>query len=231
MTDFQSNRQPLPSFEFYKAVHLVEATTLRAASLSQLLTGVTLADALSVFYHLHRCFFVHPELRLEYPNDFAQWVGEELGNWAVAEQLANLNLFRAATLRDVRDEITITVAKHLAHNGDGRQTSADRAFVFCLPRLVVLPCGCQATTPREFLSILRTVEHASIAYHLFAPKIMPEGKRNDFAAWFAMWGYDVLAQQLDSFDPYLNSLEDNRGYLIELIAAGVGEQDKGGSDD
>jgi hypothetical protein len=226
----QSNIQSLPSFEFYKAAYLIEATALRATSLSQLLTGVTLADVLSVFHHLHRRFFVHPELLFEYPNDFAQWVGAELGNWVMAEQLANVNLFRAATLHDVRREITIIVANHLAHNGDGRQTSADRAFVFCLPRLVVLSCGCQAATPRAFLSILRTVEHASIAYHLFTPKIMSEDKRNNFAAWFAIWGYDALAQQLDSFDPYLNDLEESRGYLIQLIAAGVGEHDKGGSD-
>ena len=45
----QSSPQP---FVFYEAVYLVEAMTLKAATLSQLLTTVTLASELSIFYTL-----------------------------------------------------------------------------------------------------------------------------------------------------------------------------------
>jgi hypothetical protein len=44
---------------------------------------------------------------------------------------------------------------------------------------------------------------------------------NDFSAWFEALGYASLARQLDTFDPYLNSLEDNRAYLIELVEMGL----------
>jgi hypothetical protein len=216
--------QPPASFEFHKAIYLVEATCLKATSLSQLLTGVTLAEELSIFFHLHRHFFVEPETLPEYPNDFASWVSKELGNGIMAERLANLNLFRAATLREVRREISVILADYLAREGDGRQSLPDHAFIFCLPRLVILSCGCRATTPQQFLALLRTVEGESIAYHLFEPKAMPEGGRNDFAEWLEAWGYTTLAKQLDFFDPYLNSLEDNRQYLVELVEAGLSQQ-------
>jgi hypothetical protein len=221
MDSEQNSRRTPPPFEFYKAAYLVEATTLKAASLSQLLTGVTLATELSIFYHLHHHFFTDPTALPEYPNEFARWVGEVLGNGVVAERLANLNLFRAANLAAVRREISVILAEYLAHNADTQQAPPGRAFIFCQPRVVVLPCGRRATTLLEFLATLRTVESESIAYHLFAPKAMPEGSRNDFAYWFDAWGYTALAQQLDSFDPYLNSLEDNRQYLLEMIAAGL----------
>ena len=79
--------------------------------------------------------------------------------------------------------------------------------------------GGLARAPREFLEILRDIDADSIGYHLFAPKTAPVP--NDFAACFRQWGYESLARQLDAFDPYLNSLEDNRAYLVELIEVGL----------
>jgi hypothetical protein len=192
-----------------------------------LLTGVTLAPALSVFYHLHHHYFVHPEVLPTYPNEFAHWVGEVLGNGVVAEQLANVNLFRATTLHDVRREITVLLAQYLTRHEKGHQAPVGREFIFCRPWFVVLPSGRRAATPREFLVVLRDLEYASVAYHLFAPKVAPQGARNDFARWFAAWGYGALAKQLDSFDPYLNSLQDNRSYLAELITTAVAAEETG----
>ena len=225
----QVARETPPPFDFFKASYLKEATTLTASSLHQLLTGVTLAPALSVFYHLHHHYFVHPEVLPTYPNEFAHWVGEVLGNGVVAEQLANVNLFRATTLHDVRREITVLLAQYLTRHEEGHQAPVGREFIFCRPWFVVLPSGRRAATPREFLAVLRDLEYASVAYHLFAPKVAPQGARNDFARWFAAWGYGALAKQLDSFDPYLNSLQDNRSYLAELITTAVAAEETGGA--
>ena len=212
---------PVGPFEFRKALVLVEATTIRAASISQLLTGVTLASELSIFYHLHRHFLVDPNILPEYPNDFARWVAQHLNNGVVAERLANLNLFRAANLAEVRREITLILAEYLAHTEDRRQAPRSQAFIFCQPRLTVLPCRQKAATPEEFLEMLRAIDIQSIAYHLFESKVVPTGARNDFTRWFEALGYSSLADRLDTFDPYLNSLEDNRNYLVKLIADGL----------
>jgi len=214
-------RQTVGPFEFRKAVVLVEATTLRAASISQLLTGVTLASELSIFYHLHQHFLVDPNILPEYPNDFARWVALHLSNGVVAERLANLNLFRAANLGEVRHEITVILAEYLAHTSDRRQVLPSQEFIFCQPRLTVLPCQRKAATPEEFLDAIRAIDIQSIAYHLFESKVVPTGARNDFARWFHALGYTRLANRLDTFDPYLNSLEDNRNYLVKLIADGL----------
>lgn len=214
-------RQAVKPFEFRKAVALVEATTLRATSISQLLTGVTLASELSIFYHLHKHFLVDPGILPEYPNDFARWVAQYLNNGMVAERLANLNLFRAANLSEVRHEITVILAEYLAQTPDHREVQPAQPFIFCQPRLTVLPCSRKAATPEEFLELIRSIDIQSIAYHLFESKVVPTGARNDFTRWFEALGYSRLARQLDTFDPYLNSLEDNRNYLVKLIADGL----------
>jgi Family of unknown function (DUF5752) len=213
-------------FKFCKAAMLIEATTLKAASLGQLLTGVTLAEDSAILYHLHRHFFVAPEVLPEYPNDFAYWVGEDLGNGVMAERLANLNLFRAATLAEVRREISILLAQYLASGGDGQCVAPAREFIFCQQRLIVMPCHAEAATPKEFLAALRTVDIHSVGYHLFQSRAMPSGG-NDFTRWFEGWGYTDLARQIDRFDPYLNSLEDNRTYLVEIVEAWLGRREKG----
>jgi hypothetical protein len=213
-------------FRFCKAASLIEATTLKAATLSQLLTGVTLADDAAILYHLHRHFFVAPEVLPEYPNDFAYWVGEELGNGVMAERLANLNLFRAATLAEVRREISILLAQYLTGGGDGQRVASGREFIFCQQRMIVMPCHAGAATAQEFLAALRKVEIHSVGYHLFQSRAMPSGG-NDFTRWFEGWGYTNLAHQIDSFDPYLNSLEDNRTYLVEMVEAWLRRREEG----
>lgn len=206
-------------FEFRRVALLVEVTPLRAASLAQLLTGVTLAPESAIFYHLHQRFFHEPDRLPEYPNDFATWAGAVLGDGVLAERLANLNLVRSPDIAAVRREISVILAERLQQTGDGRPVGRGFEFIFCLPRMVEFGSGRVARTPQEFLEILRAIDTDSIGYHLFAPKTGP--MPNDFAACFREWGYESLARQLDAFDPYLNSLEDNRAYLLELVEVGL----------
>lgn len=208
-------------FEFFKAAYLVEVTPLRAATLGELLTGITLAPDASIFFHLHQRFFRDPSRLPEFPNDFAAWANTNLRNSVVAERLANLNLFRSVDLAIVRREISIILAEHLQRNGDGRAVLTGREFIFCQPRLVIFSSRSRVGSPEEFVRTLRTIDSNSIGYHLFVPKTTPGYVENDFATWFRQLGHVRLAEQLDAFDPYLNSLEDNRAYLIELIENGL----------
>jgi Family of unknown function (DUF5752) len=214
-------------FEFRKAAFLVEIMPFRAASLGQLLTSVTLAPEVSIFYHLHQRIFREPDHLAEYPNDFAAWAHAALGDAVLAERLANLNLFRSAGLAVVRREISVILAERLQGVGDGRRAPAGAELIFCRPRLVEFGTGRRARTPGEFMEVLRTVDSDSIGYHLFAPKAFAERASNDFASWFRGQGYPSLARQLDAFDPYLNSLEDNRAYLLELVEMGARRPDRG----
>ena len=208
-------------FEFRKLAFLVEVTPFKATSLEQLLTSITVVPEAAIFYHLHQRFFRNPDQLPEYPNDLADWAHAILGNAVVAERLANLNLFRSVDINVVRREISVILAEQLTQQGDGRSVPPAEAFIFCQPRLIGFGSGYQASTPQAFLDALRHVDSDVIGFHLFIPKASPGRVANDFAAWFRQMGYESLAQQLDAFDPYLNSLEDNRAYLIKMIEAGI----------
>lgn len=214
-------------FEFKKAASLVEVTDYRATTLGQLLTGVTLVSQGSIFFHLHQRLFREPQVLAPYPNDFAIWADGPLGDGVVAERLANVNLFRSPSLEHVRREISMILAEHLQRHNDSRSVVSEQAFIFCQTRFVVLPAGTPVSTPQQFVDVLRRVESDAIGFHLFLAKVLRSTSENDFAQWFRILGYDALATQLDAFDPYLNSLEDNRAYLIELVTAGTSEN--GGS--
>jgi hypothetical protein len=205
-----------PPFEFRRVALLVEVTACRAASVAQLLTGVTLASESSIFYHLHQWFFRDDsDQRPEYPNDFATWADTMLGDAVLAERLANLNLVRTRDLAAVRREISVILAERLHQAGDTRTVRPGLEFIFCQPLMVEFPSGRTARTAEEFVECLRELPTDSIGYHLFAP--FTGADTLPFAEWFRRAGHERLARQLGTFDPYLNSLEDNRRYLIELI--------------
>jgi hypothetical protein len=210
-------------FDFWRAAFLVEVTSLKATSLSELLTCITLADTNSIFYHLHQRFFREPDILPEYPNDFAAWADGVLGDHVVAERLANLSLFRSADLEVVRREIAVILAERLHASETAGGLPQDGAFIFCQARLVLFRSGRQVSTAAEFLAVLREIDTDAIGAHLFAPRMAMGTAGNDFAACFRRWGYETIAAKIDAFDPYLNSLEDNRHYLIELVETGLGE--------
>jgi len=202
-------------FEFRQVAVLLEVTSCRAASVSQLLTGVTLAPDASIFYHLHRPFFQDSDRLPSYPNDFAGWAERDLGDAMLAERLANLNLVRTPELATVRREISIILAERLQQAGDTKTVRPGLEFIFCEPLMVEFGSGSVAHSAKDFVALLRELPAETIGYHLFASFLAADAP--GFARWFRDQGHDGLAQQLETFDPYLNCLEDNRQYLIELI--------------
>ena len=206
-------------FEFRRVAVLVEVTPCRAASVAQLLTGVTLTPESSIFYHLHHRFFRDSDQLPEYPNDFASWADAALGDSVLAERFANLNLVRARDVAAVRREISVILAERLQQAGDGKTVRPGLEFIFCLPLMVEFASGRMARTPEEFLECLRDLPSDAIGYHLFAPFAGAKGP--GFPDWFRQHGLERLADQLQTFDPYLNCLDDNRRYLVELIEAAL----------
>jgi Family of unknown function (DUF5752) len=202
-------------FEFRRVAVLEEVTSFRAASVSQLLTGVTLAPDASIFYHLHRPFLHDSDRLADYPNDFASWAHRTLGDAMLAERLANLNLVRTPDLATVRREISVILAERLQQAGDAKIARPGLEFIFCEPLMVEFGTGCVAQGVKEFVGCLRELPSDTIGYHLFAPFLAADVP--GFAQWFRDRGYERLAQQVETFDPYLNCLEDNRHYLVELI--------------
>ena len=117
---------PPNPFIFRKVLYLVEAAGRRAATLDELLRAVSVVDARSIGYHMHRDFLAHKFVRSEYPNDFASWAARIIGDEILGERLASLIVFRYHSLEEVRAELARLVAEHLMGHPEAALERAPR---------------------------------------------------------------------------------------------------------
>ncbi|MEW6733884.1 MAG: DUF5752 family protein [Acidobacteriota bacterium] len=212
--EIKSNHKP---FTFKKTNFLVEVIGLKARNLDEFLKSVSVVDRSSIYFHLHQPMLISPATQLEYPNDFAYWMAKVVGDNVLAERLANLEVFRYQDLELIRREIVSLVSQRLLAEPISRNVPDGREFVFCRMRSVVLECGLRANNLREFRDLLGKVEVSSIYHHLVEAKIRLRRGANDFTNWLKAIDKEELAVQVDSFDPYLTTLEGNRRRLLKLL--------------
>lgn len=214
-------------FVFKKVLYLVEATGLRAGGLDELLRLVTLADANSIGFHMHREFLQYKFAHAEYPNDFAYWVVRVLGDEILGERLANLRVLKHASLSDVQREIGRLIADHVSRypNAAAQRAPRGRDFNLCNVRKFVMETGRTARDLMEFAGAIAEIEASSLYYHLFETRFMDGQvvRPNDFAAWVELsLGRHDLAARLTAFDPYMYSLEQTRRVLLRVLTEEAG---------
>jgi hypothetical protein len=218
-------------FIFRKVFYLVEATGRRARRLDELHRLVVVADIDAIGYHMHREFLTYKFAHTEYPNDFAYWTARVLGDEIVGERLANLRVFKHGSLSGLKAEISEIIADHLLSYPETANQVAPRGreFNLCNARKFVLTTGRIARDLPEFTGALAEVEASALYYHMFETRYDSGGagggrRPNDFADWTRQaLGLPRLADKLESFDPYMFSLEQARRALIRLCSEAQAE--------
>jgi len=101
-------------FFFLKSVHVVLPTRYTASTLAEFAQALEHVSLHSLYYHVFDA-----RLRVARPsNDFAIWIGEQLGLKELAENLARLDPY-AHTLEGLRVRILAMVAGRLKETGGG----------------------------------------------------------------------------------------------------------------
>ncbi len=218
-------------FLFRKVIYLVEATGRRAATLDEFLRTVSVIDPLSIAYHMHREFLAHKFVHAEYPNDFAAWAAQVMGDMMLAERFANLVVFQFSSLEALRAEIARLTADHLlAHP----ETAASRAptgreFYFQTARSMVMDTPFRATDLGSFAAALQQVPSSSIYFHFFETRFRGGdggGRENDFAEWIgSSLGMTELARKVANVDPYMFSLDEARRRVLALVQEPLQEKE------
>jgi Family of unknown function (DUF5752) len=206
-------------FVFRKVLYLVEATGKRARTLDELLRVVTVVDPMSISYHMHREYLAVRFMEPEWPNDFAAWAADVVGDRILAEKLAALRVFNYRALASLQLDLGRMIAHHLEEFpvAGAQQAPPGRDFIFCMARAVVCDCNRQAKTLGEFQTALSEVESSSIFFHLFETRFAGGDRANDFALWAReSLRNPRLADRLESFDPYMFSLEGARKALLRM---------------
>ncbi|MBN3032924.1 MAG: hypothetical protein JW873_02400 [Candidatus Saganbacteria bacterium] len=202
-------------FEFYTSSQLVEITGQKAGDLKEFLESVKGLDDSSIFYHVHHAFREHQFAPGAYTNDFAHWVETEVGEHALAERLANINIKDYTELAAVRSRIVEILEAHLSRN---TAAAAKHGFYFCRNIGIIMKTGHLTWDYESFCTALKRVGLRSLFFHFFEARLRLGKKSNDFSSWIKdNFGNEELARQIEALDPYIYTMDQLRDEIIALV--------------
>lgn len=216
--------QTAQPFRFSTSLILQEATGLRAARLRSLAQLLRVVPDSCIYYHTHYFLLQHHYLTPEPSNDFAYWVGEVLGEEALGERLAGLDIMEHISLSTLRQRLVDIIEHYLRRTPTARFKFASEGeeFFFIKSVQVILPTPYTAATLAEFADMLERVSVRSLYFHVFDARLRLGRKTNDFSLWLEQLGYPELAQEIAGLDPYDYTLESLRSLMLSLVRRALG---------
>jgi len=200
-------------FKFYTAYYVSFYSGMQAKTLRQLLEGIKAADSRVLFHHLFHTIRTKHLIPPKYTNDFARWVGEEVGDEDLAAELSDISGAEPATIEDIRREV-VEILEPKADERAGREK-----FIFVGMEPVVVETDYVAHTLADFLDMLEVVPGESIVYHFVTRRVLEGAGRNDFSTWLEKnFGLSDAAAQLSKIDPLMyNSEEALRAAILNTL--------------
>jgi Family of unknown function (DUF5752) len=214
---------PAP-FQFIGCVELRQALDHRARDERELLDRLEEVPSGSIFYHTHGYFLRHRPVTTAYGNDFAAWVAVHVRDQALAERLAVVNPFEAASLEDLREELMSAVHDHLLRLSTIPRVEFGEVFYFQQSHIVEVPLGPAVTTLTEFRTGLAEADASAIYFHMVEARTRLGRRSGDFAEWIrTSLELPALADRIERIDAYMTSLERVRARLLTLVDAELEE--------
>jgi len=211
--------QAAQPFRFSTSLVLQEATGLRAARLPVLARLLQTVPDSCIYHHTHYFLLSHHYLTPEPSNDFAYWIGEVLGEEALGERLASLDIIEYTDLGSLRQRLVDIIEDYLKRTPAARFKFASEGeeFFFVKSVHVVLPTPYTAATLEEFADVLERVSVRSLYFHVFDAPLRLRQRTNDFSLWLEQLGYPDLAREIAVLDPYSYTLETLRSLMVSLV--------------
>lgn len=205
-------------FKFYECIAMVKMTGRRASDIMELLEILKTISPESIFHHMHQYFLKSHIVSPEYPNDFAVWVSNELGDDSLAEGLANLNPYGYDDIEDVRGELIRIIVDHLRDCPPPSPVLPGKEFFFNEAVTIVVPTGLEAASVEELVKILKVVDRSSIYFHFYEARLRLSKKKDDFSSFLEdCLGCHPAAAGIKALDPYMYSTEVLRDKIIGLM--------------
>ena len=183
-------------------------------TLAELLEEVPLD---SIYFHTHSFFLRHRFIERTYPNDFAEWVGEQVRDHILAERLSVVDPFEYSSLEALREDLVSLIDDHLSSLTTVPRAGFGTPFYFNRSRILEVQTGLEARTLPEFRAAVSDVDVSVIYFHVFESHLRLQREENDFSAWIRN-GLKLpeLADRMKALNPYLGSLERLRSNLLNM---------------
>jgi hypothetical protein len=211
-------------FRFVDYEGLVVVTGLRAVNLRELADQLRRVPAEVVHHHLYRSFLAHRYGSWDYPNDFATWVAQALGDRALAEKLSALEPFKRADVELARWAILEIVEEHLDQLAAIPWARHGFEFHFASGHYLELPTGREAWSVAQLHEGIGHAPLSSLYYHFHEAKL--RGGADDYSSWLeAEFGASTEVQRLRRIDFYFFSLEELRHRILRILEGNPEEGD------
>jgi hypothetical protein len=192
-----------------------------ARDLPELRQGLASVPGSSVFYHTHQAYLSQHFQTPVYYNDFARWLADALREYALAEQVAALDMLSFTSVRQLREGMLALVDARLAAGGTMPAAPAGEQFYFCRSRSFILPSGLVAPTVPDLFEAIERASHASLYYHFFEARLRLGRPTNNFSDWLVRKGRADLAAEIDALDPYVRTLDELKADIVAVGRKGA----------
>ena len=214
-------------FRFYDYEGLVMVTGLKASNLRELCDMLRRVPGEMVHHHLYRSFLVHRYGSWDWPNDFANWAAEALGDRALAEKLAAMEPFSHRDIEKARAAIVDLIDEHLDELPAIPWARRGFEFHFASGHFLELPTGREAWTVAELRDGIAHAPLASLYFHFHEARLRGEGHdSDDYARWIeGQFGASPAVDRLRRIDFYFYSLDELRQRVLRVLGAPAGREE------
>ena len=208
------------SFEFKQCVSIHKSTGKKAGNLRELRDVIAKASEESIVHHNYQ-YFLKGHM-LEYTNDFAEWVGESLGEKALAEHLSNIDPYDFKEIGALRNELLGLLDDYLDGFPNPKEAMPGDELYFNETVTLIFPAGIKARNLAEFFAAIKYIEEDCIYYHFYDARIRLGRGSDDFSRWFEeTLGEKDLAGKIRAIDPLMYTVEQIRTIIAGLVEKAV----------
>jgi len=208
-------------FSLFDCCLLRRATGRSCANLRELLAAIATAHERVIEHHMMRCALEdHFELN-EFPNDFARWCWDSLGDHSLAERLALVDPYRFPNTDALRSALVATIENHVWGLPSIPWSRPGLELHLVESELIAYDTQERFTTIGGLLEAIPKLSIRSLFFHVHEARRRTGGESDDFSFWLAGEGADPeLVARIRQVDFHYLNLNQLREALLEALTPG-----------
>jgi len=194
------------------------ATGRSCSNLRELLDAVRTVPDPVIEHHMMRCALEDRFELDEFPNEFARWCWESLGDHLLGEQLALIDPYQHRAMSGVRGALEDALEERLWGLDRVPWCRSGLELPLIESRLIAYDTGDRIETPAELAEALLQLSPRSLFYHVHEARRRTKNGADDFSNWLESLGVDEsLVARLRSMDFYFFNLNQLRREILEIL--------------
>jgi hypothetical protein len=205
-------------FEVFDCSLAREATGRSCSNLRDLLDAVRTVPDSVIEHHMMRCALDDVFELNEFPNDFARWCFEALGDQALGERLSLIDPYQHETPADVRIDLIRVVEDRLWDVERIPWCRPEHRLHLMSSRLVAYDTGDRIPTRAALIEALPRLSLRSLFFHVHEARRRTGGRTDDLSAWLEKDKQNGgLVERIRAIDFYFLNLGQLREQLVRVV--------------